>query len=139
MILWILLEGKSEPLSRRNYWCYCIFCCSTSCWNIIDYKYTYIRYIIYINEVLNIWNCYILKVSHSCEGFVCLQSVKMPYVKRQIQWIARTVMVKDNNIEEAMQVQTFRHHWSGNVINVIFFSLISISEKTEISERCFRS
>ena len=29
----------------------------------------------------------------------------MPYVKRQLQWIARTVMVKDNNIEEAMQVR----------------------------------
>ncbi len=60
----------------------------------------------------------------------------MPYVKRQIQWIARTVMVKDNNIEEAMQVQTFRHHGSGNVI---FLSLISISEKTELSVRYFRS
>ena len=30
--------------------------------------------------------------------------LSMPYIKRQLQWIARTVMVKENNIEEAMQV-----------------------------------
>ena len=28
----------------------------------------------------------------------------MPYMKKQVQWISRTVMVKDNDVDEAMQV-----------------------------------
>ena len=28
----------------------------------------------------------------------------MSYMKKQVQWIARTVLVKDNNVEEAMRV-----------------------------------
>ena len=28
----------------------------------------------------------------------------MPYMKKQVQWVSRTVMVKENNIDEAMQV-----------------------------------
>ena len=28
----------------------------------------------------------------------------MPYMKKQVQWISRTVMVKNNDIDEAMQV-----------------------------------
>ena len=32
------------------------------------------------------------------------QKLYMPYMKRQVQWISRTVMVKNNDVEEAMQV-----------------------------------
>ena len=28
----------------------------------------------------------------------------MAYMKRQVQWVSRTVMVKNNDIDEAMQV-----------------------------------
>ena len=28
----------------------------------------------------------------------------MPYMKKQVQWISRTVMVKNNDIDEAMQI-----------------------------------
>ena len=28
----------------------------------------------------------------------------MPCMKKQVQWISRTVMVKDNDVDEAMQV-----------------------------------
>lgn len=28
----------------------------------------------------------------------------MPYMKRQLHWISRTVMVQNNNVEEALKV-----------------------------------
>ena len=52
--------------------------------------------------LLNCFNfnktCYYMNLLYtSCRGI-------MPYMKNQLQWISRTVLVKENNIEEAMKV-----------------------------------
>ena len=44
----------------------------------------------------------------------------MPYMKRQLQWISRTVMVKDNDVAGAMKVNC----------NLLFISKIICHKET---------